>query len=534
MFYYFFMFLSALFYLVLDSNECYFIDYSLLTLEFDMSVSMTVDFVSAVFMSTVLVVVSVVFMYSFIYMQSSIAYKGFMGLMIGFSGSMLLLASSSGMFWMMLGWDGLGLFSFCLILFNNNWSSAKSGLLTFLFNRLGDMFLLSSLWFFMGKLTLVYTEKISSMVLLLFFIGAASKSAQFPFSLWLPEAMAAPTPVSSLVHSSTLVTAGVYVMIRFSDMVLVNPVQGVLVLMSTVSLVLGAIGAFTEMDFKKIVAYSTMSHISFMVFLISNSQFYPALAHMSMHAFFKSMLFMASGMVIYCASGSQDLRVLFVSDSKSKFFIAFPGLCMVGLPFLSGGMSKEMVISVLPLPFMSGFLLTMIVLAATCSMACLMSAMTHTSNAWNVLLPSEESDSFSSVFFIASCWNALVHLSFYWKMVLISVNESSFMLKSTKALILSLMLLSSVALYSASQKILAPKSLSLMFKSALMTLPLASSCAKTKITGALASVKAQESVSDWVLFKLVSLPSAESKLFFESSVCVIKVLLSLAFFMLAA
>ena len=235
--------------------------------------------------------------------------------MVLFIVRILLLSLRGSMFWSFIGWDGLGIISLVLILFNKRWSSQKSGVITFLMNRLGDSFIIicSSYLRVWGICEVYWFWILTS----LYLIGGASKRAQFPFSSWLPEAMAAPTPVSRLVHSSTLVTAGIYVLARYGRII---DSFYILTYLSSISIIISGVSALWRRDLKKVVAYSTLSHISLMLFYLSEGRVEGALIHMLTHSVFKRLLFITLGRSIYSLSSWQDRRYL--SIYRSTFRIA--------------------------------------------------------------------------------------------------------------------------------------------------------------------------------------------------------------------
>nr|AHB85642.1 NADH dehydrogenase subunit 5 [Polyplax spinulosa] len=311
-------------------------------------VSFCFDQTSAVFLFMVLVVSTSVTKYSSYYINSKDLLK-FLSLLSFFILSMILLCLSTNFIWSLVGWDGLGLTSLFLILYYSNWNSSTGGLVTFLVNRLGDLFLLSSIFLLSvssGMLWMGGSNK-ESLFGILFILGVLAKSAQFPYSSWLPLAMAAPTPVSSLVHSSTLVTAGVFMIVRsyfhFSEATLF-----LMKIMSFLTIFYSGLSAIVEQDLKKIIAYSTLSHLSIMVFLISMGSLEAALCHMFIHALFKSMLFMVAGVILHEESGRQDSRSLILLISRSPILSSMFSasiISMMGIPFLSGFTSKEMMMS---------------------------------------------------------------------------------------------------------------------------------------------------------------------------------------------
>uniref|UniRef100_A0AAU7YSF6 NADH-ubiquinone oxidoreductase chain 5 n=1 Tax=Haematopinus quadripertusus TaxID=1453187 RepID=A0AAU7YSF6_9NEOP len=329
---------------------------------FDLSIVLCFDTLSSSFLFTVFVVSFLVFSYSQSYLSEN--YNKFIILLFLFVMSMCLLCLSSSLFWILMGWDGLGLTSFCLILFYQNWNSFNSGLITFLINRLGDMFLIVGICLLLNGCSLVLMESFFPMTIvsLLVVTGALTKSAQLPFCSWLPLAMAAPTPVSSLVHSSTLVTAGVYLLIRF-ECLLTMETLSILNLVSSLTILYAGITALGECDLKKIVALSTMMHLGIMMLYISIGSSLAAMIHLMFHAFFKSALFMLSGIMIHM-SGLQDIRIM-KSMPLLKSLLLYVLMSMSGLPFFTGFYSKEVMLGlvsndsmILTIVFLSGVILT--------------------------------------------------------------------------------------------------------------------------------------------------------------------------------
>uniref|UniRef100_A0AB39A673 NADH-ubiquinone oxidoreductase chain 5 n=1 Tax=Lucanus dybowskii TaxID=3238474 RepID=A0AB39A673_9SCAR len=322
------------------------------------SIEMTLlfDWMSTLFTSFVLLISSMVIFYSNEYMDGDIYINRFIMLVMMFVMSMLLLILSPNLISILLGWDGLGLVSYCLVIYYQNVKSFNAGMLTVLTNRLGDVaFLLSIGWMMnFGSWNYVYfiecmkntfeMELISIMML----FAAMTKSAQIPFSSWLPAAMAAPTPVSSLVHSSTLVTAGVYLMIRFS-VSLSTSLCLILLFFSGLTMFMAGLGASYEFDLKKIIALSTLSQLGLMMSILSMGGYMLAFYHLLTHALFKALLFMCAGCMIHSLSNFQDIRLMGGLINQMPltctcFIICNLSLC--GLPFLSGFYSKDLILEV--------------------------------------------------------------------------------------------------------------------------------------------------------------------------------------------
>nr|YP_010265179.1 NADH dehydrogenase subunit 5 [Cleistostoma dilatatum]UIP56972.1 NADH dehydrogenase subunit 5 [Cleistostoma dilatatum] len=314
------------------------------------------DWISMLFLSFVMLISSSVMYYSGSYMISDKNFNRFMYLVLAFVLSMALMVLSPNLISILLGWDGLGLVSYALVIFYQNEKSANAGMLTVLSNRVGDVAILIAIglmanlgsWNFVIYSYYILDENWLVLKFLVM-LAAMTKSAQIPFSAWLPAAMAAPTPVSALVHSSTLVTAGVYLMIRFSSALEGSSVQSVLLIISCLTMFMAGLGANFEYDLKKIIALSTLSQLGVMLSILALG--YPDLSffHLLSHALFKALLFMCAGVVIHSVSGYQDIRymgslVKFMPLTVSYMTVSNMALC--GFPFLAGFYSKDMILEV--------------------------------------------------------------------------------------------------------------------------------------------------------------------------------------------
>lgn len=308
------------------------------------------DFLSLSFASFVLLISSVVFLYSDYYMMGDIFYKRFLLVLLMFVFSIMFLVFSFRFFSSIVGWDGLGLVSFFLVIYYNNFRSLRSGLLTVLSNRLGDLGMLFSFFFMFlgGGWRFLSFSFFDTFYLSIFIIFAAiTKRAQFPFSAWLPAAMAAPTPVSSLVHSSTLVTAGVYLLIRYYYSLRYVLSSFFFCTLSLFTIFFSGLLATFDSDIKKIVAISTLSQLGFIMFAISSGEWILGFFHMVCHALYKSLLFLSCGSFIILGSGNQDLRFKGSISFTSPFFFiifVFSSFRLFGFPFLTGFFSKDFVL----------------------------------------------------------------------------------------------------------------------------------------------------------------------------------------------
>nr|QKK69292.1 NADH dehydrogenase subunit 5 [Anterhynchium (Dirhynchium) sp. QHZ-2020] len=325
---------------------------------------MLIDWISLIFLSTVSIISGFVLMYSISYMSEDKTINRFFYLVLMFIFSMFLMILSPNIMSLLIGWDGLGLVSYGLIIYYQSWKSFNSGMVTVLLNRLGDVGILMmiSLLMIKGSWNLLFYFNEMYLIILLLVISACTKSAQIPFSVWLPMAMAAPTPVSSLVHSSTLVTAGVYLMIRF-NMFMVEFLGNYLLLISSFTMLMSGFVANFENDLKKIIALSTLSQLGLMMSILSLGEVSVGFFHLIMHALFKSLLFMCSGIVIHMMLNNQDIRLM---GGLIKFYpflsviFIFSSMSLCGLPFLSGFYSKDLIMELFLMKKMNLFSLIMI------------------------------------------------------------------------------------------------------------------------------------------------------------------------------
>nr|YP_010165059.1 NADH dehydrogenase subunit 5 [Mythimna loreyi]QRN71764.1 NADH dehydrogenase subunit 5 [Mythimna loreyi]UNP54542.1 NADH dehydrogenase subunit 5 [Mythimna loreyi] len=317
--------------------------------------SILLDWMSLLFMMFVFLISSVVIYYSKSYMSSELNLMRFIILVLLFVFSMMLLIISPNIISILLGWDGLGLVSYCLVIYYQNLKSYNAGMLTALSNRIGDVFILMVIawmmnygsWNYIFYLEFMNNDWEMNMIGSLIIMAAMTKSAQIPFSSWLPAAMAAPTPVSALVHSSTLVTAGVYLLIRFNMMLLDLFFLKLLLLLSGLTMFMAGISANYEFDLKKIIALSTLSQLGLMMSILSMGLPDLAFFHLLTHAMFKALLFMCAGVIIHMMNDMQDIRFM----GGISLYIPMTSLCMnisnmalCGIPFLAGFYSKDLIL----------------------------------------------------------------------------------------------------------------------------------------------------------------------------------------------
>nr|WGO58166.1 NADH dehydrogenase subunit 5 [Scalida pyrrhocephala] len=353
------------FYFILSGNII-FIEWEIVSLN-SSSIVMTFlfDWMSLMFMGLVLFISSLVILYSEDYMFGDNNLNRFIYLVLLFVMSMMFLIISPNVISILLGWDGLGLVSYCLVIYYQNVKSYNAGMLTALSNRVGDVALLMVIawmlnfgsWNYIYYLECMKSEIVMKVIVVFVLLAAMTKSAQIPFSSWLPAAMAAPTPVSALVHSSTLVTAGIYLLIRFSPSFNENLMM-FMFLISGLTMFMAGLGANFEYDLSKIIALSTLSQLGLMMSILSLGFFDLAFFHLMTHALFKALLFMCAGFVIHSMSDSQDIRFmgslsLQMPMTMSCLMVSNFALC--GLPYLAGFYSKDLILEMVSMNYVNVF-----------------------------------------------------------------------------------------------------------------------------------------------------------------------------------
>lgn len=280
-----------------------------------------------------------IFSLSYIYGYSV---SNFIFLYVRFIIRIIWLILNNNFYWIIFGWDGLGVVSFLLIVFYINYERINNGLFTLFQNRVGDLFFVL---FLVGLIDLtIWRNLILKSGLIFLLIGACVKRAQFPFNSWLLAAIRAPTPISSLVHSSTLVVAGVYILLQFRYCL--SDCLEILKIIRILRLILRRLGLLNEFDIKKLVAYSTLRHVSLIIYLLRFKLYKIVYFHLNIHAMFKSLIFICFGFVILASFHAQDKRLvsLLYINPVIKIIYYFSCMCLAGLPFLRGFFSKDLII----------------------------------------------------------------------------------------------------------------------------------------------------------------------------------------------
>jgi len=330
----------------------YTIEFNMVTLILsDISFGFSLDWIRKLFLLIVLTITARVMFYCWSYINSELNSWRFIFLVIIFVLRIIILITGSSLSSLILGWDGLGLRSYYLVVFYQNFKSNLSGFITVVSNRIGDVFIIlfiilvllsgvSRFWF-KELCDFEFYSRISFIILL----SAITKRALFPYCTWLPEAIAAPTPVSSLVHSSTLVTAGIYVLLRYES-ALRQETFMILSIISAFTLILSSVAAIFCQDFKKVIALSTLSQLAFIGVVMSLGIPILAFFHLITHAIFKSCLFIGAGSLLHLAQSNQDIRwrTNYKASWGNTIGVAIPIIALVALPFTSGYFSKELIL----------------------------------------------------------------------------------------------------------------------------------------------------------------------------------------------
>jgi len=317
------------------------------------------DHLSAVMIMVVTGVGFVIHVYSVGYMHKDPGYARYFAYLNLFIFSMLILVMADSFLLMFVGWEGVGLCSYLLIGFwYEDKKNADAGKKAFIVNRIGDFGFLIGLFFIFIEFASLEFESVFSMassrsigdpaivaITLLLFMGAVGKSAQIPLYVWLPDAMQGPTPVSSLIHAATMVTAGVYMIVRCHILYLLAPfTMNIVAVVGVVTAVYSASIGTVQNDIKRVLAYSTISQIGYMFLAVGVGAFTAGMFHLMTHAFFKGLLFLGAGSVIHSLSGEMDMR--FMGGLKKYLPITFwtfliAVLAITGIPGFSGFFSKD-------------------------------------------------------------------------------------------------------------------------------------------------------------------------------------------------
>ena len=328
---------------------------SLIDLSYVLILKIEINYFSLIFLLSLGLITITVGWFGELYVGTDYQKPLFWITLLGFVIGMAILIRSRDFLLLIVGWETLGITSYLLVAGYLSSLSSNGAIKTVLFNRIGDVFFVFVIRILSFKLRWIF------FVIIVAF--AICKSAQFPFSAWLPAAMAAPTPVSALVHSSTLVTAGLWVMLKME-------IGGlIMVILGRITIIIGALCALAERDLKKVVAFSTLSQLGLLIILLSSFSFSEGFFHLITHAFFKSMLFIRIGYLILRRSHNQ--QGLFINGRRIAIsIIAWVRLLRIrGLLFFGGFFSKHAAVTQLQCRNTSGFLFWILVFGS--SLTCL-------------------------------------------------------------------------------------------------------------------------------------------------------------------